>query len=168
VKTSPVKILKSILINVLIFVSAYAAAHFYQTKDLVVGAAPELSGVLLDGQFLQGLEALEKPAIIHFWATWCKICQFEHDSINRLSQDYSVISISSHSGGYSEVKEFVAANGVNYPVLNDASNSVSETWGVKAFPTSFIIDEENNIRFVEVGLTTEFGLRFRLWMTRFL
>jgi len=167
-KRSVVSILKSILINGLILVSVYFAVHTYQTRNVVVGAAPELSGVLLNGLHFSGLAEMEKPAIIHFWATWCKICEFEQEAINRLSREHSVVSIASSSGSYQDVKQFVSNNSIEFLVINDASNRIALDWGVAAFPTSFIIDEDSNIRFVEVGLTTEVGLRFRLWLTKFL
>jgi len=34
---------------------------------------------------------------------------------------------------------------------------------VKGVPTSYIIDGNGNIRFTEVGLTSGWGLRARLW-----
>jgi hypothetical protein len=37
---------------------------------------------------------------------------------------------------------------------------------VHAVPASFIIDAEGNIRFVEIGFTTEMGLRLRLWLAQ--
>jgi alkyl hydroperoxide reductase subunit AhpC len=47
--------------------------------------------------------------------------------------------------------------------LNDEDGWISEKWGVHAVPASFIIDRTGRIRFVEVGYTTEIGLRLRLW-----
>jgi len=166
-KISFVRVLKSILINGLIFLGVYFAVHTYQTRNVVAGAAPELSGVMLNGLHFSGLEEMKKPAIIHFWATWCKVCEFEQAAINRISRDYSVISIASSSGSYQDVKKFVSNNGIEFLVINDASNRIALDWGVAAFPTSFIIDEDGKIRFVEVGLTTEMGLRFRLWLAKF-
>ncbi len=163
------RIFKSILINGLIFVCVYFAVHTYQTRNVAIGVAPALSGVLLlNGLHFSGLEQMEKPIIVHFWATWCKVCQFEQETINRLSRDYSVVSIASSSGSHQDVRQFISDNDIEFLVINDASNSITLDWGVAAFPTSFIVDEDGNIRFVEVGLTTEMGLRFRLWLTKFL
>ena len=167
-KYSFVKILKSVLVNGLILVSVYFAVQAYQTRNVVVGAAPELSGVLLDGQYFSGLGELKKPVIVHFWATWCKVCEFEQAAISRISHDYSVVSIASSSVSHHDVKQFVSDNGIDFLVINDASNRIALDWGVAAFPTSFIVDEDGKIRFVEVGLTTEMGLRFRLWLTKFI
>jgi alkyl hydroperoxide reductase subunit AhpC len=49
-------------------------------------------------------------------------------------------------------------------VLNDTDGSVSRAWGVQAVPASFIIDTDGQIHFIEVGYTTELGIRMRLWL----
>lgn len=160
------KFIKSVLVNGLILISVYLSVHYYQTRNLVFGAAPELSAVMLDGRYFPGLDSVQGPAIIHFWASWCKICEFEHESINHLSQEYSVVSVASQSGNDDEMRAYLKNNRIMYPVINDVSNQVTDAWGVSAYPTSFIVDENNMIRFVEVGLTTEMGLRIRLWLTK--
>jgi alkyl hydroperoxide reductase subunit AhpC len=52
---------------------------------------------------------------------------------------------------------------VSYPVVLDARGQLSGIYGVQGVPTSIIIDPAGNVRFVEVGYTTETGLRLRLW-----
>ncbi len=54
--------------------------------------------------------------------------------------------------------------GIEFPVLNDADGSLSNAWGVHAVPASFIIAPDGKIRFVEVGYTTAWGIRLRLWL----
>ena len=57
----------------------------------------------------------------------------------------------------------MAEEGVSYRVILDPSGRLAGRFGVKAVPTSMIIDANGEIRFVEVGYTTEIGLRLRLW-----
>jgi hypothetical protein len=52
------------------------------------------------------------------------------------------------------------------PVISDPQGGIANTWGVKGVPTTFILDGEGKIRFVEVGYTTGLGLRARLWLAR--
>lgn len=159
--------LKSLLINVLILLAVYFAVQLYQTRTTASGQAPELQGMLLDGQYFTSLAQLEKPALVHFWATWCKICQFEHSSLNDITQDHAVIAVASQSGDLSTVKHFAEKNHINYPTIVDVHGIHTKNWGIQGFPTSFIIDKNNQIRFTEVGLTSELGLRFRLWLAKF-
>lgn len=154
---------KSILINVLIFLSVYFAIHLYQTRLAPSGQAPEITGWLIEGKQFESLRGHDKPILVHFWATWCKVCKLEESSINSIAKDYPVITLASQSGGFSEVKKFKAEHGLSFPVIVDQSGILAKEWGVVGFPSSFIVDENNDIRFVEVGFTTELGLRLRLW-----
>lgn len=45
----------------------------------------------------------------------------------------------------------------------DPSGQISGQFGVQGVPTSMILDASGIIRFIEVGYTTEVGLRLRLW-----
>ncbi|MGE0082668.1 MAG: protein disulfide oxidoreductase, partial [Thiohalomonadaceae bacterium] len=42
--------------------------------------------------------------------------------------------------------------------------ALAARYGVRAVPTTFIIDGAGRIRFREVGYTTGPGLRLRLWL----
>jgi len=145
----------------------YFAVHLYQTRLAPSGQAPEINGWLLEGKEYKSLHQDEKPILVHFWATWCKICKLEQGSINNLSKKYHVITLASQSGSFAEVKKFQMENALEFPVIVDQNGAFAKQWGVVGFPSSFIVDENNNIRFVEVGFTTEIGLRLRLWLAKY-
>ncbi len=159
------KLAKSILINGLIFLSVYFAVHLYQTRLAPSGQAPEINGWLIEGNEFSKLRNHEKPLLVHFWATWCKVCEFGESSINRLAKDYQLITVASQSGSFSEIKKFKQAQGLEFPIIVDQNGVIAKEWGIVGFPTSFVVDKNNEIRFVEVGFTTEWGLRFRLWLS---
>ena len=50
------------------------------------------------------------------------------------------------------------------PTIVDRDGTLSSNFGVNAVPATFIIDTDNQIRFVERGFTSELGLRARLWL----
>lgn len=140
----------------------------WQQRDIVSGAAPALQGVLLDGKPLS-MAAVQagKPALVHFWATWCPICKTEQASIEALAGDhFNVITVAMQSGTNESVAKFMAEQKLSFPVLNDPDGAISASWGVHAVPASFIVDGEGKIRFVEIGFTTEVGLRLRLWLAQ--
>lgn len=160
------KLAKSILINGLIFFSVYLLVHLYQTRSAPSGIAPEIQGVMLDGTRFQGLASVEKPVLVHFWATWCKVCEFEHGSINQIAQDYPVIGIASQSGSLADVSAYVAEHQLSFPVLVGNGSNAAQ-WGIVGYPSSFIVGEDGQIKFTEVGFTSEMGLRLRLWLASF-
>ena len=104
-----------------------------------------------------------KPTLVHFWATWCSVCKLERSNIEAIARDYSIVTVASQSGTSAEVAQYVQTHAMRAPVLVDEDGAVAAQFGVRAFPTSFIIDSAGQIRDVEVGYTTEWGLRLRLW-----
>ena len=134
---------KNILVNIILFSGIYFTIHFYQTYSVVKGSAPSLEGVLLKTDKVIVLAEISKPVLVHFWATWCAVCKFEHPSINRIAKDFSVISVASQSGSADQVLQFLEQNNISYPVLMDKQGDISKDWRISGFPTSFIIDKNN-------------------------
>jgi alkyl hydroperoxide reductase subunit AhpC len=70
------------------------------------------------------------------------------------------------SGEAEEVISYMQQEKLQFPVINDPDGIVAQRFGVRAVPSSFVIDENNNIMFRETGFTTETGLRLRLWLAK--
>ena len=118
-----------------LFILLLAGVHAWQTRDLPAGPAMPLEGALLDG----------RP---------CKA--------SSEAQDHQVFSIAMQSGEDTAVREHMRQRQLSFPVINDAEGVLARRWGIRGVPTSFILDGTGHIRFVEVGYTTEAGLRLRL------
>lgn len=137
----------------------------YQHRDIAAGPAPELDGPLLDGRAFR-LMPMDKPVLVHFWATWCSICRAEQGTINDLARDYSVITVAMQSGSDDAVTRHLSEQNLAFAVINDADGRIANRWGVRAVPATFVVDRAGMIRFVEVGYTTELGLRARMNLAR--
>ncbi len=152
-------------INLLLFIAVVAGIRAWQQRDMVSGAAPVLHGVTLAAQPYTLPVHPGHPVLVHFWATWCSICRAEQSSIAAIAHDDpNVISVAMQSGKPQEVARHMREQGIDFPVVNDADGSIAKVWGVHAVPASFIIAPDGQMRFVEVGYTTEIGLRLRLWL----
>lgn len=153
---------RSWAIQIALVFAAYWGMQLYQTRDAPQGDVPPVTGFLLNGDAIK-LPDASGPVLVHFWATWCSICRLEKESIDSIASDHRVVAIASQSGAVDEVADHVAKNAITVPVLVDESGDMARTFGVKAFPTSFVVDAKGKIVDVEVGYTTEWGLRWRLW-----
>ena len=140
------------------------AVRTYQQRDRPRGSAPELRGVVLDGAEVSLAAYRGAPLLLHFWATWCGVCRAEQGSLDSIASDLPVLTVASQSGSASEVAAYVKKHRVKPRVLVDDSNGLAKRYGVGSFPTTFVLDGDGEIRFVEVGYTTELGLRARMWL----
>jgi thiol-disulfide isomerase/thioredoxin len=138
----------------------------YQQRDIARGAAPPLVGSDLSGRRLSLESYRGKPVLVHFWATWCRVCKAEQSNIDAVARELPVVSVASESGAASDVAAYVHAHAIAQPVILDRDGMLTKRFGVRAFPTTFVIDAAGRIRHVEVGYTTELGLRLRMWLAR--
>ncbi|MDH2917046.1 MAG: protein disulfide oxidoreductase [Gallionella sp.] len=151
-------------INALVIVVVVACVRAWQQRDMASGIAPALQGVTL-AQTHYALPAHpDRPTLVHFWATWCPICRTEQGNIAAIARDYpDTITVAMNSGLTNEVVRYMQEQGIAFATVNDPDGGISEAWGVHAVPASFIIAPDGRISFIEVGYTTEIGLRLRLW-----
>ncbi|MDX1796745.1 MAG: protein disulfide oxidoreductase [Hydrogenovibrio sp.] len=142
----------------------YLAARPFMQGDVAEGVAPDFQMTSLTGKPVNLEDYRGKPVLLQFWATWCPICAYEREGIEKVAEDYPVINIATQSGDNSQLLAFARQNGMNPDIIvNDADGSLMAKFGARAVPATFILDKDGQIRFVEVGFSTSFGLKARLW-----
>ena len=89
--------------------------------------------------------------IVNFWATWCPPCVHEIPSLNRfkaLMADWPVELISiNYKEDTGSIKAFMKNVQVDFPVLLDESGQLAKQWQVITFPSTFVIDQQGEIRY---------------------
>ncbi|NOX51889.1 MAG: redoxin domain-containing protein [Gammaproteobacteria bacterium] len=151
-------------LEILFFVALYFALRGYMQREMISGQAPDIRATTLQQQDFNLYSAQPKPILIHFWATWCGICKLEQDSIEALSKDYHVMTIAMQSGSDHDVKSYLYEHNLSFAVINDKQGTFVGQYGVVGVPASFVIDRNNKIMASEMGYTTPWGLRLRLWL----
>ena len=140
----------------------------WQTRNhLSRQAAPGFELTALDGSTVS-LERLRgKRALLHFWATWCGVCQLELAGLAavhaRLGPDEALVTVVADADDREAVDRFVAERELKYPVLL-ANDRVLAQYRVSAFPTSYFISPDGRVSSVSDGLSTRFAYRIRLWL----
>ncbi|MDX4057238.1 protein disulfide oxidoreductase [Aliarcobacter skirrowii] len=155
------KYLISFIKYAIFFIVVINLVSYYKSLDLNKNRLEIRSFELLDGTNYE-IEK-DKPLLIHFWATWCPICALEEQNIETISKDYQVITIATQSGSSEEIKEYLEKNNLSFKVVNDNLATLSREFNIKVFPTTFIYDKNQNLKFSEVGYSSTFGLKLRLW-----
>lgn len=152
------------LFEALLIAAIIFGIRAWQHKDLVVGEAPSFQSVMLDGKTVNLEDYRGKPFILHFWASWCHFCKIEEGTMTAIQEDWPILSVAYQSGNKNEVLNHMEERKITeWPTIVDADNRLGDLFGVRGVPTSYIIDGKGNIRFAEVGLTSSWGLRARLW-----
>ncbi len=112
-----------------------------------------------------------KVIFLNFWATWCPPCIEEMPDIQALyenhglnEEDVIILGVAmpndenqyTQEGSRQGVVDFLDENGYTYPTIMDMTGELAASYGLSAFPTTFMIDEDGNVfGYVPGGLTYE-------------
>jgi len=104
---------------------------------------------LLGGENVSLSSYKGKVVILNFWATWCPPCRAEMPSMETLYKSFNGQGLEILAVDIGEdsptVQKFVRSNGYTFPILLDSSKKISSIYGIKAIPTTYIIDREGKI-----------------------
>lgn len=157
--------MRAIAKNLLLLSVALVAAHLYATRDVAKGVAPAIATRALDGRTVRIPAPDGRARVVHFFATWCGVCQAEEHNLRALAGTGQLVLVASDSGSAAAVRAYAQAHDLRMPVVLD-DGALKRAYGVSAYPTTFFVDAAGNVDFVEVGYTSELGLRARLFATR--
>ena len=126
--------------------------------------APALTVSTLAGEevSLDGLQG--QVVLVNFWATWCPPCRMEMPGFQRVwdsrrERGLVVLGLSSERGDEAGVRRFLAARGITYPVAVTGGEAAASFGGVRALPTSILIDRQGRVRHRVEGFFAEPALR---------
>ena len=140
------------------------------TAAKISGGALSLVGMMRPDFSLPDLEGRQhgpgewsgKILILNFWASWCPPCLKEIPAFIRLQEKYAgravqIVGIALQRA--EEIRDFVIAKGINYPVLvgEEEVIRVAEQYGnqMGTLPYTVVIDREQRIAFIKRGPLTE-------------
>ncbi len=131
-----------------------------------IGAvAPNFSLTTVNGEQISLHDLRGKTVLVNYWVTWCVPCIEEMPILEKLHQefqdeDFVMLSINGISqDDLSKVMNTLGEFGVTFPVVLDEGDAVYNEFQVRFMPTSFFIDPEGVIRYIQLGSTSEDGFR---------
>ncbi len=111
-------------------------------------AAPALPRDVLVGPRVQLADLRGRPAIVHFWASWCGPCTKEAPELARLTSALrgraAVVGVD-WSDSRSGAASFVRKHGWTFPVLVDDAGRAGSAWHIHGLPTTFVLDAKGRI-----------------------
>jgi thiol-disulfide isomerase/thioredoxin len=159
----------SLGVDVLIIVTLMWGIHLWQTRDLLhQQLAPDTQLTRLFSSDSANIIGGHQVGVVYFFAPWCGYCRHSIGNLDGLLAGNSVAwatAVALDYGDENEVKQFVNQTGISLPVLM-GKNSTAADWGVRAFPTYFVVDSTGEIVSRSVGYSTTLGLKARIFMAR--
>ncbi|MCS7003093.1 MAG: TlpA family protein disulfide reductase [Dehalococcoidia bacterium] len=139
-----------------------------QAPDLLpVGSrAPNLQW-RINGQDGSLAQLQGRPVLLEFFATWCPHCQSTAPKLTRIQQRFgdqiglitvnaSPVGMDQRSpAGALDLQNFARRTGANYQVLLDPDLVGARRFGIRGFPTIYLIDRNGIIASAEAGDTDE-------------
>ena len=136
------------------FKKIFLAASLAIAALTASAALPSVTLKDMDGKTVDTAELYNdgKPIVISFWATWCKPCLRELNTIKEVYPDWQdetgvkVIAVSiDEAQNAQKVKPLVSRLGWDYDVLLDTNSEFKRQMGVSDPPHVFVIDGAGKI-----------------------
>ena len=160
------KILKDIA-SILIIVFLVSNALSYYNSLNINKIDFELKNIKLADGF-NFIYTKGKPLLVYFWSKDCFLCAIEENTIEKLSQEYNVLSVSVNSGYDDSVIRYKNENNLTFDVLNDKYKTIYKKYNITKFPTTIIYDKNQKFVFADVGYTSNIALKLRMWWAKFI
>ncbi len=118
--------------------------------------APDFRLLDLDGRPLH-LSALDRPAVVNFWASWCGFCIEEMPDFERLHQAagdrVTVIGVNRAEPAHT-AELFAGHTGVTYTLLLDLDDALARPYRIIGMPTTLYVRADGVVDTVKIGFHT--------------
>jgi len=97
-----------------------------------------------------------KVVLLNIWATWCKPCEEEMPSMQRLYEalgpsGLEIVAVSIDRGDSETVRDWVRARNLTFDVLHDPEGRIERTYQTTGVPESFVIDQNGVLVKRQIG-----------------
>ena len=138
-----------VLILVIFFFAPGALA--VEPEQLV----PDFTLKGMDGKNLRLEELRGQVVLINFWASWCGPCRQEMPILQKIHERYEPLGFTVLGVNVDEqqdkARRIVDRLKLDFPLLLDTAQSVSEAYEVNAMPFTVLVDRNGKISYIHRG-----------------
>ncbi|MFT5506696.1 MAG: peroxiredoxin [Gammaproteobacteria bacterium] len=140
-----------------------------QSAD-ISGPAPDFTLKAMKGGNVKLSELAGNVVLINFWASWCGPCREEMPLLNDLHNKYKPLGFTVLGVNVEEQSDpaidFINDTPVDFPIIFDKKNQVSQLYKVVAMPTTVVVDRDGNMRFLHQGYKSGDEVSYRKMVKR--
>jgi peroxiredoxin len=136
---------------------AAPAADPSAPAELAAGrAAPEFDAADLRGDTLALRDLRGRFVLLNFWGPQCPPCVAESPHLQRLHKRYekrglSLVGVTQMNPKREVIEAFLRKKRITYRIVLDPGEVIGAQYGVRAHPTSVLVDPDGNVRWVRAG-----------------
>jgi peroxiredoxin len=116
---------------------------------------------LMDGTV--SLHAQGKTTVLYFFAPWCQICHLSIGNLQKLyekNEHIDVVAVAMDYTSVDEVMEFTKQHKLTFPIAL-GNEEIKHAYSISAFPSYYVINEQNTVIGKSLGYSSELGLYLR-------
>jgi len=159
-------VVRNLTIQVVIFFGIFNILSWFQTLSMLsidtqLSEEPMVLNTIMDEQV--DLLSNDKKTVLYFFAPWCKICHFSIDNLEDLyldKQDVNVIAVALDYMDVEQIRKFTQQHQLTFPIAM-GTEKVKHEFSISAYPSYYVLDENNRVISKSVGYSTEAGMYIR-------
>ncbi len=116
-------------------------------EPLRSGPAPAFNLEATDGMMVSSARLAGRPAVVHFFASWCKPCLDEVSVLNaarRSHPDLALVGVVVRDDP-AEAGRAAQQLGLDWPLLVDPDEEAARAYGVDSAPVTFFVSAQGEI-----------------------
>jgi peroxiredoxin len=128
---------------------------------------PDFTQPLLSGNGSLSLSRYEgMVVVVNFWSSSCTACRFEVPWLDDLWRAYGGRGVQflgvDYEDGRNAAIDSARSLGMSYPSVFDPSGKVGSEYGIFGLPTTYIIAQDNRVRYIVYGRIRPASFRIAL------
>ena len=125
-----------------------------ESSEFINRPAPDFHVMDISGEELSLQQYRGQVVLLDFWATWCQPCIVEMPNVKETyrkykNQKFQIIGISLDNA-MAPLKVYIDGEGIMWRQYLDSSGQMSRLYGVRAIPSTFLIDGAGIVRKVNL------------------